>query len=105
MTEFSFSKDVILVFSCRSRINPLPVTGWCHLLDYTCSQMIGHIEMNVSVTIFVITLFQPESSEVQKKLHKAMSSGDLGKVDSMRKNSQDGRFVVTLMSHFTLIEL
>ncbi|XP_013857031.1 unconventional myosin-IXAa isoform X3 [Austrofundulus limnaeus] len=33
----------------------------------------------------------PESSEVQKKLHKAMSSGDLGKVDSMRKNSQDGR--------------
>uniref|UniRef100_A0A1A7Z045 Myosin IXa-like 1 n=1 Tax=Iconisemion striatum TaxID=60296 RepID=A0A1A7Z045_9TELE len=33
----------------------------------------------------------PASSEAQKKLHKAMSSGDLGKVDSMRKNSQDGR--------------
>uniref|UniRef100_A0A665V472 Myosin IXA n=1 Tax=Echeneis naucrates TaxID=173247 RepID=A0A665V472_ECHNA len=32
-----------------------------------------------------------ESSEEQKKIHKAMSSGDLGKVDSMRKNSQDGR--------------
>ncbi|XP_037547575.1 unconventional myosin-IXAa isoform X2 [Nematolebias whitei] len=32
----------------------------------------------------------PASSEEQKKLHKAMSSGDLGKVDSMRKNSQDG---------------
>ncbi|XP_037835725.1 unconventional myosin-IXAa isoform X2 [Kryptolebias marmoratus] len=29
--------------------------------------------------------------EEQKKLHKAMSSGDLVKVDSMRKNSQDGR--------------
>ncbi|KAM6943166.1 unconventional myosin-IXAa [Xenentodon cancila] len=33
----------------------------------------------------------PASSEQQKKLHKAMSSGDLGKVDSLRKNSQDGR--------------
>ncbi|XP_056253929.1 unconventional myosin-IXAa isoform X10 [Seriola aureovittata] len=33
----------------------------------------------------------PASSEEQKKIHKAMSSGDLGKVDSMRKNSQDGR--------------
>ncbi|KAM4593104.1 unconventional myosin-IXAa isoform 4-T6 [Odontesthes bonariensis] len=33
----------------------------------------------------------PESSEEQKKIHKAMSSGDLGKVDSMRKSSQDGR--------------
>ncbi|XP_056253856.1 unconventional myosin-IXAa isoform X9 [Seriola aureovittata] len=32
----------------------------------------------------------PASSEEQKKIHKAMSSGDLGKVDSMRKNSQDG---------------
>uniref|UniRef100_A0A672JM90 Myosin IXAa n=1 Tax=Salarias fasciatus TaxID=181472 RepID=A0A672JM90_SALFA len=30
-------------------------------------------------------------SEEQKKLHKTMSSGDLGKSDSMRKNSQDGR--------------
>ncbi|XP_038556863.1 unconventional myosin-IXAa isoform X4 [Micropterus salmoides] len=30
-------------------------------------------------------------SEEQKKMHKAMSSGDLGKVDSLRKNSQDGR--------------
>ncbi|XP_070827077.1 unconventional myosin-IXAa [Chaetodon trifascialis] len=33
----------------------------------------------------------PAGSEEQKKMHKAMSSGDLGKVDSMRKNSQDGR--------------
>ncbi|XP_029313509.1 unconventional myosin-IXAa isoform X2 [Cottoperca gobio] len=33
----------------------------------------------------------PASSEEQKKIHKAMSSGDLGKVDSLRKNSQDGR--------------
>ncbi|XP_044064047.1 unconventional myosin-IXAa isoform X4 [Siniperca chuatsi] len=33
----------------------------------------------------------PASSEEQKKMHKAMSSGDLGKVDSLRKNSQDGR--------------
>ncbi|XP_034076890.1 unconventional myosin-IXAa isoform X4 [Gymnodraco acuticeps] len=33
----------------------------------------------------------PASSEEQKKKHKAMSSGDLGKVDSLRKNSQDGR--------------
>uniref|UniRef100_A0A3P8RWG6 Myosin IXA n=1 Tax=Amphiprion percula TaxID=161767 RepID=A0A3P8RWG6_AMPPE len=32
----------------------------------------------------------PGSSEEQK-IHKAMSSGDLGKVDSLRKNSQDGR--------------
>uniref|UniRef100_A0A3Q2ZGV8 Myosin IXA n=1 Tax=Kryptolebias marmoratus TaxID=37003 RepID=A0A3Q2ZGV8_KRYMA len=35
--------------------------------------------------------FSRESPEEQKKLHKAMSSGDLVKVDSMRKNSQDGR--------------
>ncbi|XP_069382296.1 unconventional myosin-IXAa isoform X3 [Paralichthys olivaceus] len=33
----------------------------------------------------------PASSEEQKKMHKTMSSGDLVKVDSMRKNSQDGR--------------
>ncbi|XP_035992065.1 LOW QUALITY PROTEIN: unconventional myosin-IXAa [Fundulus heteroclitus] len=33
----------------------------------------------------------PLSSEEQKKIHKAMSSGDLGKVESLRKNSQDGR--------------
>ncbi|XP_049898051.1 unconventional myosin-IXAa isoform X5 [Epinephelus moara] len=33
----------------------------------------------------------PASSEEQKKIHKAMSSGDLVKVDSMRKSSQDGR--------------
>ncbi|XP_041837164.1 unconventional myosin-IXAa isoform X3 [Melanotaenia boesemani] len=33
----------------------------------------------------------PASSEEQKKMHKAMSSGDLGKVDSLRKNAQDGR--------------
>uniref|UniRef100_A0A8D0D3I6 Myosin IXA n=1 Tax=Sander lucioperca TaxID=283035 RepID=A0A8D0D3I6_SANLU len=38
----------------------------------------------------------PASSEEQKKIHKAMSSGDLVKVDSMRKNSQDGRFVLQL---------
>lgn len=30
------------------------------------------------------------STEEQKKIHKVMSSGDLGKSDSMRKNSQDG---------------
>ncbi|XP_038145770.1 LOW QUALITY PROTEIN: unconventional myosin-IXAa [Cyprinodon tularosa] len=33
----------------------------------------------------------PLSPEEQKKIHKAMSSGDLGKVESLRKNSQDGR--------------
>ncbi|KAM4744447.1 unconventional myosin-IXAa isoform 8-T8 [Anableps anableps] len=33
----------------------------------------------------------PLSSEEQKKLHKTMSSGDLGKVESLHKNSQDGR--------------
>ncbi|CAB1441222.1 unnamed protein product [Pleuronectes platessa] len=33
----------------------------------------------------------PATSEEQKKIQKAMSSGDLVKVDSMRKNSQDGR--------------
>ncbi|XP_074477789.1 unconventional myosin-IXAa isoform X3 [Sebastes fasciatus] len=33
----------------------------------------------------------PRGSEEQNKLQKAMSSGDLVKVDSMRKNSQDGR--------------
>ncbi|XP_030269553.1 unconventional myosin-IXAa isoform X7 [Sparus aurata] len=33
----------------------------------------------------------PVSPDEPKKIHKAMSSGDLGKVDSMRKNSQDGR--------------
>ncbi|KAK7890981.1 hypothetical protein WMY93_022944 [Mugilogobius chulae] len=31
------------------------------------------------------------SGEEKKKMHKAMSSGDLGKVESLRKNSQDGR--------------
>lgn len=41
-----------------------------------------------------LMLLQPASSEEQKKIHKAMSSGDLGKVDSLRKNSQDGRFVL-----------
>lgn len=33
----------------------------------------------------------PPRGEEKKKMHKAMSSGDLGKVDSLRKNSQDGR--------------
>ncbi|CAJ1049288.1 unconventional myosin-IXAa [Xyrichtys novacula] len=33
----------------------------------------------------------PTSTEEQKKMQKAMSSGDLGKSDSMRKGSQDGR--------------
>ncbi|XP_055010992.1 unconventional myosin-IXAa isoform X4 [Boleophthalmus pectinirostris] len=33
----------------------------------------------------------PPSGEEKKKMHKAMSSGDLGKVESIRKNSQDGR--------------
>ncbi|XP_067351883.1 unconventional myosin-IXAa isoform X5 [Channa argus] len=33
----------------------------------------------------------PASSEEQKKMLKAITSGDLGKVDSLRKNSQDGR--------------
>ncbi|CAI5644842.1 unnamed protein product [Oreochromis niloticus] len=33
----------------------------------------------------------PASSEEKKKLHKTMSSGDLVKEDSLRKNSQDGR--------------
>ncbi|KAM3625531.1 uncharacterized protein V6R79_013614 [Siganus canaliculatus] len=33
----------------------------------------------------------PVVSEEQKKMQKAMSSGDLGKVESLRKNSQDGR--------------
>ncbi|XP_073320584.1 unconventional myosin-IXAa isoform X3 [Pagrus major] len=33
----------------------------------------------------------PLSPDEQKKIHKAMSSGDLGKADSLRKNSQDGR--------------
>ncbi|XP_072321538.1 unconventional myosin-IXAa isoform X2 [Eucyclogobius newberryi] len=33
----------------------------------------------------------PPSGEEKKKMHKAMSSGDLGKVESLRKNSQDGR--------------
>uniref|UniRef100_A0A3B4T364 Myosin IXA n=1 Tax=Seriola dumerili TaxID=41447 RepID=A0A3B4T364_SERDU len=31
-----------------------------------------------------LIFFQPASSEEQKKIHKAMSSGDLGKVDSIR---------------------
>nr|XP_020461344.1 unconventional myosin-IXa isoform X2 [Monopterus albus] len=33
----------------------------------------------------------PASSEEQKKMHKAMSSGDGGKADSLTKSSQDGR--------------
>ncbi|XP_044210725.1 unconventional myosin-IXAa isoform X2 [Thunnus albacares] len=33
----------------------------------------------------------PTSSQEEKKIHKAMSSGDLGKVDTLRKSSQDGR--------------
>lgn len=41
-------------------------------------------------------LFQPASSEEKKKLHKTMSSGDLVKEDSLRKNSQDGRFALQL---------
>uniref|UniRef100_A0A3Q4HXM1 Myosin IXA n=2 Tax=Neolamprologus brichardi TaxID=32507 RepID=A0A3Q4HXM1_NEOBR len=32
----------------------------------------------------------------KKKLHKTMSSGDLVKEDSLRKNSQDGRFAIQL---------
>lgn len=43
-----------------------------------------------------LMLFQPASSEEQKKMLKAMSSGDLVKVDSLRKNSQDGRCVPQL---------
>lgn len=38
-------------------------------------------------------LFQPVSSEDHKKNQKAVSSVDLTKTDSLRKNSQDGRFV------------
>uniref|UniRef100_A0A3Q3CB62 Myosin IXA n=1 Tax=Haplochromis burtoni TaxID=8153 RepID=A0A3Q3CB62_HAPBU len=34
----------------------------------------------------------------KKKLHKTMSSGDLVKEDSLRKNSQDGRFALQLSS-------
>ncbi|XP_029931982.1 unconventional myosin-IXAa isoform X2 [Myripristis murdjan] len=33
----------------------------------------------------------PASPGEQTKMHKAMSSGDLGKVDTLRKNTQDGR--------------
>lgn len=44
-------------------------------------------------TLINLMLFQPAHSEEQKKMLKAISSGDLGKVDSLRKNSQDGRFV------------
>ncbi|XP_053175156.1 unconventional myosin-IXAa [Scomber japonicus] len=33
----------------------------------------------------------PTISQEEKKIHKAMSSGDLGKVDTLRKSSQDGR--------------
>lgn len=43
---------------------------------------------------FNMVLFQPASSEEQKKMQKAMSSVDLGKSDSLRKNSQDGRFAL-----------
>lgn len=40
------------------------------------------------------------SHKDQKKIHKTMSSGDLGKVDTLRKTpSQDGRFV----SSFSLV--
>ncbi|XP_062255594.1 unconventional myosin-IXAa isoform X4 [Platichthys flesus] len=45
----------------------------------------------VSKTSKVPKARDPASSEEQKKIQKAMSSGDLVKVDSMRKNSQDGR--------------
>lgn len=37
--------------------------------------------------------FQPVNSEDHKKNQKAASSVDLSKSDSLRKNSQDGRFV------------
>ena len=43
-----------------------------------------------------LMLFQPTISQEEKKIHKAMSSGDLGKVDTLRKSSQDGRFVPLL---------
>lgn len=59
---------------------------------------LDHMEMlfrfcHVFNVLSNLMLFQLTVSEEQKKIHKAMSSGDLGKVDSLRKNSQDGRFV------------
>lgn len=43
--------------------------------------------------------FQPVTSEDHKKNQKAASSVDLSKSDSLRKNSQDGRFVSGLSLH------
>lgn len=54
----------------------------------------------MSLTLCHSLVFQPStSSEEQKKIHKAMSSGDLAKVDTIRKNAQsDGRFVPIMVS-------
>lgn len=52
-----------------------------------------HLALASNMT-FNMVLFQPASSEEQKKMQKAMSSVDLGKSDSLRKNSQDGRFAL-----------
>lgn len=46
-------------------------------------------------------LFQPVSSEDQKKNQKAASSVDLTKSESLRKNSQDGRFVSVSLGRFS----
>uniref|UniRef100_A0A3Q3QU98 Myosin IXA n=1 Tax=Monopterus albus TaxID=43700 RepID=A0A3Q3QU98_MONAL len=47
-------------------------------------------EAGLGESCFSDSDMQPASSEEQKKMHKAMSSGDGGKADSLTKSSQDG---------------
>lgn len=49
---------------------------------------------------FDVFVLQPAASEEQKKMQKASSSVELGKSDSLRKNSQDGRFASSSWSPY-----
>lgn len=53
---------------------------------------ISHISCPVGPTDFLILFLLQGSQKDQKKIQKTMSSGDLGKVEVLRKtSSQDGR--------------
>uniref|UniRef100_A0A3P9C7L1 Myosin IXA n=1 Tax=Maylandia zebra TaxID=106582 RepID=A0A3P9C7L1_9CICH len=81
-------QDVSGTAASRKPLRPISVNGisfFLLLILPFCLKMLP-----------VPMLFQPASSEEKKKLHKTMSSGDLVKEDSLRKNSQDGRFALQL---------
>lgn len=73
-------------------------SAFCVLLPSTGSKehndsRAWHKSCSCVLTWSNMMLFQPVSSEDHKKNQKAVSSVDLTKTDSLRKNSQDGRFV------------